>query len=141
MSVILYGDPQKDNKLGVIYATGSIPIEDVIAKDVPEGAEYGIFESADLDYQLFDAYRFADGGPDFNPAKGKEIWRDLWRQARAPLLAELDIDFMRALEDGDTEAQAEIVAKKQALRDVTETELPDTLEGIKSVWPEILGVR
>jgi hypothetical protein len=141
MSVILYGDPQQDNKLGVIYSTGSIPIEAVIAKDIPEGAEYAIFETADLDYQLFDAYRFSDGGPDFNPEKGKEIWRDLWRQARAPLLASLDIDFMRALESGDMVLQAEIAAKKQALRDVTDTELPDTLEGIKAVWPEILGAR
>jgi hypothetical protein len=46
---------------------------------------------------------------------------------------------MRAVESGNTELQQEIAAKKQALRDVTKTELPDTLEGIKNTWPEILG--
>jgi len=46
---------------------------------------------------------------------------------------------MRAVESGNTALQKEIAAKKQALRDVTKTELPNTLEEIKATWPEILG--
>jgi hypothetical protein len=46
---------------------------------------------------------------------------------------------MRAVEAGDIDLQKEIASKKQALRDVTKTELPNTLEGIKNTWPEILG--
>ena len=48
-------------------------------------------------------------------AKAKEIHRKNIRDARAPKLAALDVDFQRALEtSADTSA---IVAKKQALRD------------------------
>ena len=48
-------------------------------------------------------------------AKAKEIHKDNIRAARAPKLAELDIEFQRAVEtSADTSA---IAAKKQALRD------------------------
>tara|TARA_R100000234_G_scaffold117961_1_gene97401 strand:- start:254 stop:514 length:261 start_codon:yes stop_codon:yes gene_type:complete len=50
-----------------------------------------------------------------NMAKAKEIHKDNIRAARAPKLAELDIEFQRAVEtSADTSA---IAAKKQALRD------------------------
>lgn len=74
-----------------------------------------------------------------NIDKAKDIWKDKWRAVRKPLLDALDIEFVRALESGDTVKQAEIAAKKQALRDITNVELPDTPEDIKSMWPEILG--
>ena len=48
-------------------------------------------------------------------AKAREFHKKKIREARAPKLAELDIEFQKALETGaDTSA---IVAKKQALRD------------------------
>tara|TARA_R100000234_G_C4975637_1_gene168327 strand:+ start:809 stop:1069 length:261 start_codon:yes stop_codon:yes gene_type:complete len=48
-------------------------------------------------------------------AKAKEIHKTNIRVARAPKLAELDVEFQKALEtSADTSA---IVAKKQALRD------------------------
>ena len=64
-------------------------------------------------------------------AKAKEIHRANIRESRTPKLAELDIEFQKALEtSSDTTT---IVAKKQALRDapaaagistaVTETDL------------------
>ena len=50
-----------------------------------------------------------------NMAKAREIHKNNIREARAPKLAELDIEFQKALEtSADTSA---IVAKKQALRD------------------------
>ena len=45
------------------------------------------------------------------------------RDARASRFTELDIESVRAMEDGDTDKLAEIKTKKQALRD-----LPDNLE-------------
>ena len=48
-------------------------------------------------------------------AKAKEVHKNKIRSARTPKLAELDIEFQRALEtSADTST---IVAKKQALRD------------------------
>jgi hypothetical protein len=75
-----------------------------------------------------------------NPDKAKAIWKDKWREARKPLLASLDIEFMKAVETADTEKQAEIASKKQALRDVTQTEIVgNTPEEIKAVWPSVLN--
>jgi len=75
-----------------------------------------------------------------NSDKAKAIWKDKWREARKPLLASLDIEFMKAVESADTTKQAEIASKKQALRDVTQTEIVgNTPEEIKSVWPSVLN--
>ena len=49
-----------------------------------------------------------------NMAKAREIHKTNIRQARAPKLAELDIEFQKALETGAS--TTDIVAKKQALR-------------------------
>ena len=48
-------------------------------------------------------------------AKAREIHKTKIRDARTPLLAELDVQFQRALETGAS--TTDIVAKKQALRD------------------------
>ena len=48
-------------------------------------------------------------------AKAREIHKDNIRNARTPKLAELDIEFQKALETGAN--TPEIIAKKQALRD------------------------
>ena len=48
-------------------------------------------------------------------AKAREIHRTRIREARSPKLAELDVEFQKALETGAS--TTDIVAKKQALRD------------------------
>ena len=48
-------------------------------------------------------------------AKAREIHKTNIRNARVSKLAELDVDFQKALETGSS--TTEIVAKKQALRD------------------------
>jgi hypothetical protein len=74
-----------------------------------------------------------------NPDKAKAIWKNKWRGAREHILELLDIEFMKTLENGNSEKQAEIASKKQALRDVTKIEISgNTPEEIKSVWPDIL---
>ena len=74
-----------------------------------------------------------------NMAKARDIHRAKMREARAPILAALDVQFQRALEtNADTTS---IVAKKQALRDVTVDPAIDaaqTTEELKAVWPEVL---
>lgn len=75
-----------------------------------------------------------------NIEKAKDIWKDKWRDARKPLLDALDIEFVRALESGDTIKQAEIFEKKQALRDVTKTPINATTpDEIKNIWPSVLS--
>ena len=48
-------------------------------------------------------------------AKAREIHKTNIRAARTPKLAELDVEFQKALETGAS--TTDIVAKKQALRD------------------------
>ena len=75
-----------------------------------------------------------------NPDKAKAIWKNKWRGAREKILELLDIEFMKAVETGNIEKQAEIASKKQALRDVTLTEIVgSTPEEIKAVWPSVLN--
>lgn len=76
-----------------------------------------------------------------NMDKARDIWRDKWRQTRKPLLEELDIEFMRAVEADDRSAQLLIAAKKEELRDVTNTPVGNITEAdhLKLVWPECLG--
>ena len=76
-----------------------------------------------------------------NLDKAKNIQKNKWRTARKPLLEKLDTEFMRAVETGDTTKQQQIAAKKQALRDVTNTDLSSvtTPEELKNVWPDILS--
>ena len=74
-------------------------------------------------------------------AKAKEIHKTNIREARAPKLAELDIEFQKAQETGaDTSA---IVAKKNALRDAPADSgiaaASDT-DALKAQWKtDILG--
>ena len=74
-----------------------------------------------------------------NIDKAKAIKLDTFRAERAPLLAALDVAFVRALEQGDTAECARIAAEKQALRDVTKVTLPDDLDALKSFKPDILS--
>jgi len=70
--------------------------------------------------------------------KAKEIFADKIREARTPLLAALDTDYMKALEQGaDTAA---IVASKQALRDApTAGDAATTIAELKAAWPACCG--
>ena len=78
-----------------------------------------------------------------NMNKARDIWRDHWRSARKPLLESLDVEFMRAVESGDTAKQAEVASKKQELRDVTNinTSGIQTPDNLKLLWPDCLGEK
>jgi hypothetical protein len=129
--------PQPNGQVAVVIPTGDV--NDAI-KDVPAGVEYKIIESVDIDNDYFNAYEFdAELGAKVNIDKAKAIHLDKFRNARAPKLSKLDINFMKAVETNDEEKKAEIIAAKQALRDVTLTPLPDDLAGIKATWPDILN--
>lgn len=54
-----------------------------------------------------------------NLTKAKDIAKSKLRIEREPVLAALDIQFMRAVESGNTAQQAAIAEQKQELRDIT----------------------
>jgi hypothetical protein len=128
-----------ENKLAVTHCFEST--ESVVSRMGLKKGEYSVVEILDfVDHFFFDAYEFdREVGAKANIDKAKEIWLEHYRRARTPLLEKLDLEYMRADEAGNLELKKEIASKKQALRDVTKTDLPNTLEEIKSTWPEILG--
>ena len=74
-------------------------------------------------------------------AKAREIHKNNIRVARTPKLAELDVEFQKALETGAS--TTDIVAKKQALRDAPADSAIDAATdeaGLKAQWnTSILG--
>ena len=76
-----------------------------------------------------------------NMAKAREIHKTNIRKARSPKLAELDVEFQKALETGSS--TTDIIAKKQALRDApadSGIEAATDAEALKAQWKtDILG--
>ena len=74
-------------------------------------------------------------------AKAKEIHKTNIRLARTPKLAELDVEFQKALETGAS--TTDIIAKKNALRDAPADSAIDSASdeaGLKAQWnTSILG--
>ena len=137
--------------VSVIIPTGELPIEEVAAKDVPEGVAYEIVEDDAIPADRFFRNAWVANGAavDVDLDKAKEIQKNKLREARKPLLEKLDVDFVRALElGGDT---ASIAAQKQALRDVTNivteaeitgTTIDEITTELKAIWDEdLLGQK
>ena len=78
-------------------------------------------EEADIpgDRTWRDAWAMQGGKIDVAIDKAKEVQKARLRAERAPKLAALDVQYMRAIEAKDNKLAAEIAAKKQALRDIT----------------------
>ena len=90
--------------------------------------------------EFFDAWEWRDSGARVNMAKARTIHMNNIRAIRDRELAAKDISFMRAVEDGNTDAQATIKAEKQSLRDIPQTfditTGVDTPEKLKAKWPD-----
>jgi hypothetical protein len=69
--------------------------------------------------------------------KAKEVWKNKIRNCRTSVLEKLDVDFIKAQEQGtDTSS---IVATKQLLRDLPQqVDSARTLDEIKAVWNNML---
>jgi hypothetical protein len=79
---------------------------------------------------------------EINLEKALEIHKTKIREKRESVFKDLDIQFMKALEVGNTTLSAEIGAKKQALRDITDIDISNisTLDELKQIWDvELLG--
>ena len=112
MSRIIY--TKSDGTVSVITPAGDV--NDAI-KDVPSGLSYEIVEDSAIptDRSFRNAWKQNSKTIETDMTKAKEIHKTNIRTARVPKLAELDIEFQRALEtSADTST---IIAKKQTLRD------------------------
>jgi hypothetical protein len=79
---------------------------------------------------------------EINLEKALEIHKTKIRERRESVFKDLDIKFMKALEQGNTILSTEIGTKKQALRDITDIDISSvsTLAELKELWNvELLG--
>ena len=82
-----------------------------------------------------------EGGLKVDMVRARNIHRDRLRALRAPKMAALDIEYMRADEAGNESRKSSIAIQKQVLRDVTDDpkiENALTPEELKAVLPECL---
>lgn len=134
---------QENGSLGITAFLNEEVAEKTIESFKENNIPFGeITESTQIDDFFFDSYTVSDNAEiEVNFTKAKEIQKNKWRYLRISILEKLDVEFMRAIEVGDTSKQDLIKAQKQALRDVTSIELPDSLEGIKNTLPDILDIN
>lgn len=119
-------------------------IERIRAKDVPASQASKVVARQELpDHDFRAAWRYAGGDLTVDLDHAKEIQKDRWRAARGPLLDALDVQSIRATEAGDQKALGDVVLAKQALRDVTDTDLSGITNTVdlKAVWPAALGPK
>ena len=139
MSKIIY--TQSNGIVAVIH-----PIfgnADNAIKDVPDGVAYEIVEDSVIptDRTFRDAWIQDSKTIKTDIAKAREIHKTKIREARTPKLAELDVEFQKALETSSS--TTDIVSKKQALRDAPADSAiasADTEAKLKAQWnTSILG--
>lgn len=129
----------KDGGVSIISPAQGIDPKDAAAMLVPPKAAWKIIEPSDLPSSRVFRDAWTIDGVDVKKAKG--IWLDKVRAVRDERLKELDVKWMRAMENGESKVANSIAAKKQILRDVTERKeivKAKTLEDIENFWPEIL---
>jgi hypothetical protein len=114
MNRIIY--PTPEGGVAVIIPTGELPIEEVAAKDVPEGVPYEIVDEADIPSDRFfrNAWVMGDCCVEHDLDKCKEIGHDRRRQQRAEEFKPYDEVIMKQIPGADA-AAAE--AARQAIRD------------------------
>ena len=138
MSKIIYTNP--DGTVSIIIPVGNV--NDSI-KDVPDGLSYEIVEDSVIptDRAFRNAWKQNNKTIETDMAKAREIHKTNIRNARIPKLAELDIEFQKALET--SASTTDIVSKKQALRDAPADSAiasADTETKLKAQWnTSILG--
>jgi hypothetical protein len=138
---ITYPTPEGGVAIIIPAPDCGLTIEQIAAKDVPTGVPFKIVEADSIpsDRTFRNAWEHCQvNGAKVSIPKAKAVKLDQFRLERAPKLAALDVSFVRALEQGDTAAQASIASEKQALRDVTKVTLPDDLSALKDFKPDIL---
>ena len=119
----------------------------VQTKDVPPLPDGSTRPSHIVEYSsldgiklFFEAWRLREGKAVWHKPAADELKRKHFRALRKPLLEKLDVEFIRALESGDTVLVATIAAKKKELRDITLMDLSrhSTPESLHAFVPDSL---
>tara|TARA_R100001530_G_scaffold60493_1_gene43718 strand:- start:138 stop:611 length:474 start_codon:yes stop_codon:yes gene_type:complete len=121
-------------------------IDDLLIKSVPENckdsADIVDVDTVESDRTFRNAWVTEKGkSVEIDLAKSKVIAKEKVREARTPKFAELDIAYQRADEDGNADAKAAVVVKKQTARDATaDTKITnaDSVANLKTGMNEVI---
>lgn len=124
----------------IIYPMEGYTIDDALTV-VPQLTPYIIIDESALpiDRYFRDSWELINLQLAVNITKANEIHKEHLRELRKPKLLALDVEYIKALELGDTVKQQEIAAIKQELRDVTDFPLIEDLEQLKAYIPSVLS--
>ncbi len=119
---IIWTEPS--GQVAVLY-----PIEAIenCIKDVPDGLSYHIVEDDDIPKNTFfeRAWKIVDGKIEMDIVKARDVHRENIRIARQEKLAELDIEFQRALESSaDTSSRRHGLHAPSTVLDASDNLVP-----------------
>ena len=147
---IIYTNAEGGTSIVTPVEGSGLTLQEVIAKSVPAGTPYKVVPvgevPTDRTYRNAWVADVANGKVNHDMVKAREIHKDHMRRGRTPLLAALDVAYIKADEKGPAGAaeKAQIAAQKAALRDVTAAAgiaAATTPDELKGVWPSILGPK
>ena len=140
--------PVYNDRLRPSDATDDDVLDECIRRNIetgtlPTGAAYRVVDASVIPtHRLFRNAWWDDGNNVVvNMSEASVIHMDDIRVDRDKALLELDITFMRAVEDGDPDAQDAASAAKQGLRDIPQTfdlSSASTPEQLTVLWPDDL---
>ena len=148
---IVYTNPATGNLCVVVpvydaieqgfYADEAELLAACVERNVPDGVAHRVVEDNEIPSARLFRNAWADDGlsVDVDMPKAREIHMDAIRVDRDKQLAELDITFMRAVEDGDPDAQDAASAAKQALRDIPQEfdlSAHANADDLDAAWPD-----
>lgn len=111
----------------VITTPVEITTEEFVSNHLPSDEPYIIMDSDKLPIAKYiKSFDIVNGKITIDMDVAKEVRKEELRFLRDAAFKPLDVEFMRAVEQGNTAKQQEIAAKKQALRDVTSSPAFDT---------------
>jgi hypothetical protein len=115
-------------------------IEEVI-KSLPKDdngnlVNYKIVESLPT---LIGTYNFIENNMIQDRERLYEVKKNEWRILRKPKLEELDVEFMKSIEENNLSRKEEIILKKIQLRDITNIDISNlTNKELEDFIPDIL---
>lgn len=152
---IIYQNSEGGCSVVVPAPDSGLTIEEVIAKCVPAGTPHKVVPvnevPSDRTYRNAWAADVVNGKVTHDMVKAREIHKGHMRTARTPLLAALDVAYIKADEKGPSGAaekaqiaaeKAQIAAQKAVLRDCTKLPAIDaaaTIDDLRAVWIPELG--
>jgi hypothetical protein len=118
----------------------------LLERDQPTDATGWVWVENNVKARHFrNVWQVVDGAIEVDMPNARGEHMNTIRNARNKELAGLDIDFMKAIEAADTDAQATIKTNKQTLRDIPQTfDLStdnNTPEELLTKWPSELPAR